>query len=108
MILPPDSQDIIKRGQAYERLVTSPDWDVFLREIQGKRDMWLGMTASSADRVYLAAQAHTVNYLSELPFKSIDAKNELQRMINMQLEADNEAQPEEAKPAETRPPPQFV
>lgn len=107
MILPQDQQEIIKRGEAMEKLVTYPEWEVFVRDIHQKRDSWLSQLSANPDRIFLSAQAHTANLLAGAPFKAIDAKNELQRLINAQLEAEKNAPPEE-KLVESRPPAQFV
>jgi hypothetical protein len=111
MILPQDQQEIVKKGEAYERLVTSPEWAVYASDIQSKRDMWLAFTASNADRAYLSAQAHTVNLLARYPFDVIDQKNAIIAEAERQIQAEKEYLESEAnseKLIESRPPPQAV
>jgi len=108
MILAPDQKALLQRGEAYERLVTTDDWQVFVKDVQQKRDNWLALTSQNADRAYLSAQAFTANLLCKLPFDCIDSKNQLLATLQEQAELEKQAGQDEEKFTASRPAPQAV
>jgi hypothetical protein len=105
MIGSPEEQEIVKLGESMERFVTSPEWSQFTALATKQRDQWLGHTAINQDRVYLSAQANTVNILLAMPFTLIEAKNQLIADLRNREKQDEESGTEEHQ---TRPAPQAV